>query len=313
MPLCKDARRLIPDPQNEPDFYTISAQYPLKGEQSGVGKNVPEEELKPAAKQQPEHSTVTLSCDAPAVNSTMIPSLSAVIPAATRPAESMAPSLEPPPPMTLASQMESVAPLRMAACILPPANAFAAAGSSAHVAAAGCVSSANLISSPTAAASTLGCRLVSEVSWLLQQLPPAKVHRSATATTPSSYHSAAATAVPDPAVWLCALDVAQARRQHQEAAATASLARQHQQLLQQEEAALIAAVEAAQVRQEAALLAAVQQRKQQIVSRLLLGVDARVQCSSSNSSGLNATGGNDNVQDTSALLDYIRRMQQHDG
>ena len=32
MPPCKDARRLVADPLNEPNFYRISRQYPLDGE-----------------------------------------------------------------------------------------------------------------------------------------------------------------------------------------------------------------------------------------------------------------------------------------
>ena len=32
MPPCKDARRLVADPKNEPNFYRISRQYPLDGE-----------------------------------------------------------------------------------------------------------------------------------------------------------------------------------------------------------------------------------------------------------------------------------------
>ena len=32
MPPCKDARRLVADPNNEPNFYRISRQYPLDGE-----------------------------------------------------------------------------------------------------------------------------------------------------------------------------------------------------------------------------------------------------------------------------------------
>lgn len=31
MPPCKDARRLVADPKNEPNFYRISRQYPLDG------------------------------------------------------------------------------------------------------------------------------------------------------------------------------------------------------------------------------------------------------------------------------------------
>ena len=31
MPPCKDARRLVADPDNEPNFYRISRQYPLDG------------------------------------------------------------------------------------------------------------------------------------------------------------------------------------------------------------------------------------------------------------------------------------------
>lgn len=49
MPKPKDARRLIPDPENEPDFYAISQVYPLPDEEEyrekQASKPAPEDEL----------------------------------------------------------------------------------------------------------------------------------------------------------------------------------------------------------------------------------------------------------------------------
>jgi len=47
MPEGKDARRLIPDPENEPDFYAISKAFPLPGNpQTSVPDTKPEAEPK---------------------------------------------------------------------------------------------------------------------------------------------------------------------------------------------------------------------------------------------------------------------------
>ena len=49
MPAPKDARRQIPDPENEPDFYKIAAAYPLPGQEDAKISSVPPTVSAPSA------------------------------------------------------------------------------------------------------------------------------------------------------------------------------------------------------------------------------------------------------------------------
>ena len=57
MPRRKDARRLVADPQNEPNFYRISRQYPLDGDTTAEGA------LELPATKRPRNDTTALPQD----------------------------------------------------------------------------------------------------------------------------------------------------------------------------------------------------------------------------------------------------------
>lgn len=64
MPKPKDARRLIPDPENEPDFYRISKMYPLPDDPA-FGKEKTKEQEAPTRREVPVASVAAVASASP--------------------------------------------------------------------------------------------------------------------------------------------------------------------------------------------------------------------------------------------------------